>query len=170
MMVFLKAQTVYGLLVLYAFHSFFVEMRSTHLNQTEQPKIIVKHVGDRDYIVKSSFSTFTTTQSPADVANELDYTDESIDSFCTDLEFECTTDRHCIPIEEYCDGKNDCSDKSDELTCASIPAIIGDTPTSTSYTSYAIIIIILLVIIIILMVSFKMYEGRYFLYRNVPIV
>lgn len=35
---------------------------------------------------------------------------------CLATEFRCDNNR-CIPFEYYCDGDNDCMDKSDEKNC-----------------------------------------------------
>lgn len=165
-MLFLKAQTVFGLLVLCTFHTFFVEMSPTFSSQPQQTEIVSKNVGDKEYIVKTSFSSFSTTQKSADDGGGFVYDDlkldESFSSFCDDIEFECASDHRCIPIENYCDGKNDCADESDELTCASTPKIrfllINTTPTTASK-----IIIILLSIIILMKIIFKIYKKLAFL-------
>lgn len=164
-MLFLKVQNVFGLLVLCTLHTFFVEMSPTFSSQPQPMEIISKNVGDKEYIVKTSFTTFSTTQKSADDEDGFTYDDlkldESFSSFCDDIEFECASDHHCIPIESYCDGTNDCADESDELTCASTPKIsfliINTTPTTALKT-----IIILLSIIILIKIIFRIYKKLAF--------
>jgi len=36
------------------------------------------------------------------------------ESVCRPSEFRCSTTGHCVAQDKYCDGENDCDDKSDE--------------------------------------------------------
>lgn len=38
---------------------------------------------------------------------------------CADDEKQCTTGGQCLPVSNFCDGKSDCNDYSDELQCNS---------------------------------------------------
>lgn len=159
-------QFVLKLLLLCTFHSFLSDVQS---------KIITKRIGNEVYSVNVSFSTYspnisttsttTTTQKPSTdddeyydfYDGELD-PDESFNSNCSDLEFECQTDHLCISIESYCDSKIDCADESDEMTCAEPPSIHFSTdnytrtctPTekSSDVENYATIIMIILIMIV----------------------
>lgn len=116
---FFKAQILIGVLV----HLFFVDTRT--LARSLESEYIKKEIGNTEYSVRVSFSTFspikkniTTTQK-----NDIDilYSDSELygplSLICEDFEFECRSDHQCIPLEKYCDGKNDCADESDELMC-----------------------------------------------------
>lgn len=101
-MLFFKAQTMFRLFVFYAFYLVFIEM---HPIET-QTKYITRKIGDKEYFVKLSFSRF----SPS-ATTESDYKiilDETISLNCEDIEFECRSDQRCIPLDAYCNGKNDC--------------------------------------------------------------
>lgn len=161
MLLFLKTQTVFGLFVLYTLYPFFIEMRGNF--QSPQPEAVVKNVGDKEYIVKTEFSTFSTTQKPSE--DQLDYDnefeiDEMINPLCSDIEFECSSDYTCIPIESYCDGKNDCTDESDELTCARTSKIFTDMMSTSNNIS-------LILLMIVIMITCKIYGGVRFLYMKV---
>lgn len=53
----------------------------------------------------SSSSTSSPTSEPAGSNGE---------SLCRPSEFQCGTSGHCVAQDKYCDGENDCDDKSDE--------------------------------------------------------
>lgn len=53
----------------------------------------------------SSSSTSSPTSEPAGGNGE---------SLCRLSEFQCGTSGHCVAQDKYCDGENDCDDKSDE--------------------------------------------------------
>ena len=38
---------------------------------------------------------------------------------CNANQFQCVSSYKCIPENWYCDGDNDCADRSDELNCTS---------------------------------------------------
>lgn len=158
MSLFLKPRTLVGLLVLYTLNPFFIEPRANY--QTSQPELAIKNVGDKEYKVKTSFSTFPSTQTSKE--NQFDYDGEieTFKSLCSDIEYECVSDLHCIPIESYCDGKIDCTDESDELTCAQIPKIFTDTVTTSNN-------ITLILLMIVIMITCKIYGGVRFLYMKV---
>lgn len=164
---FLRAQIFLRLLPAYALLNSFAETRTGYISHPFESKF-VKNVGDREYAVKTMFSTFTpsssSTQKPD--LDEIDYYDGTefdggFRPFCSDIEFECLSDHKCIPIERYCDRKNDCADESDETTCA-IETLFKTLPSPNNSLT-----IILLIVIIFLLIGQKMYEGSKFLYTRV---
>lgn len=158
MLSILNARVVLGLFILFTFHPHFIEMSSNF-----QPEVQVKNIGDKNYVVKTSFSTFSSTLKPnedrLDYDNEFDL-DDSFNPLCSDIEFECADDHQCIPIESYCNDNMDCADGSDESTCARIPKIFTEMMT----TSNNITIILLMIAV---MISCKIYGGVKFLYMKV---
>lgn len=145
-----KMSVFFGLLVLSIFHFFFVETRPHFLMQRHETKCSTKKIDNTEYIVKMCFDTFSRDETSSTSTQKPDIDNDTISLFCQDIEFECTSNHRCIPIESYCDGKNDCTDGSDELTCATSPAIhflsiINDTTvTSSAATSIKALSIIFL--------------------------
>ena len=135
-----------GLFVLYGFNSIvtiakFISLPSpvepqSGLQSSESKFIIVKSNGSREYVVRLTFSSnstnmrnlaVTATTTEKNDNDTLYYYDDnepdSINFICEDVEFECADDQSCIPLDSYCDGIDDCNDKSDELMCAATPTI-----------------------------------------------
>lgn len=159
--------TLFRLLVLCTFCSFFCESHYLSQTEVEEPKIII---------------ITTTTQKPSSADDEYYYySDDELDTvqppFCRDVEFECQSNHHCIPIESFCNGKIDCSDKSDELMCAEGPDIIlsdnnnnnnstaAESKTHSNSTIDSYIILILLIIIVLITIPFEKCKNAEFLYK-----
>lgn len=175
----------FEILVLSSFYLFFTESHSI-LPQVEEPRIITKKIGNETYSIKLSFSTSpsittttTTTRKPSSADDDYYYSDDEIDavelpSNCADVEFECHSNHHCVPIESYCNGKIDCTDESDELMCANASYInfLNDSNSKAteskkcSNDSYTILIILIL-IVIILLIPFERCKSVDFLYKLV---
>lgn len=192
MTLFLHTKTVFELLIICSFHLIFVG--SHFLPPVEEPKIITKKIGNEVYSVKLSFSTYspdivttttattTTTQKPLSADDDYYYysddeleIDKSSTLFCADVEFECQSNHHCVPIESFCDGKNDCADESDELRCASGPDIIFRRSNNSIATEKKIFsnsrndsyIILTLLVTIILIMLLKKFKTADFIYKLV---
>lgn len=45
---------------------------------------------------------------------------------CDDDTFSCSTIKECIPLEQRCDGVNNCKDESDEVNCREYHNSTGD--------------------------------------------
>lgn len=142
---FFRAQTVFVLAVFYVFYLNFIEMYAIS-SQT-----VNKTISNREYIVKLSFSRFSSAEIPAN-DDEIKL-DASISLICGDIEFECTTDHQCIALESYCDGKHDCPDESDEMACATTPeihfSIINDTAASMASSTKKNIALIMFIVMIV---------------------
>lgn len=60
----------------------------------------------------------TTSESENDFNEDNDYEPiEPAEHHCSEIEFECSSDRKCIPLDKQCDNQNDCDDNSDESAC-----------------------------------------------------
>lgn len=104
-----------------------------------------KKINGTEYIVKLSFSRFSPAKIPVN--------DSEISLICDDVEFKCGSEQRCIPLESYCDGKNDCADGLDEMTCATTPkihfSINNDTSPSIASSMKNQITLILLIVLIV---------------------
>lgn len=154
-----NAQIMHGILVLCAFYSIFTETQCNFSGE-EGSKYIRKKIGATEYLVKITFSTYsgvvkndtltttatTTTSQKLGNGSEFVSNDYLFGLICDDVHFECKSDNQCIPIEQYCDGKNDCIDSSDEVKCATAPTFhfSNETPSIASSKNLIIIIIIIL--------------------------
>lgn len=52
----------------------------------------------------------------------------SIPAICSDEQFTCKYNHSCVSKSKVCNGEYDCSDKSDEESCASSPMTTPPTP------------------------------------------
>lgn len=159
---FFNSQFVLKLLLLCLFHSFLSGVQSksiTNASTTATTTPLNSSTDDEncDYRVDAYCDYYD---------DELNV-DESFSSNCSDIEFECQTNHLCIPIESYCDGRIDCSDESDELTCAKAPSIhfstenyttTACTPSENSSNVENFATIIMLIIILIVFIAFNRFN------------
>lgn len=149
-MFFSRAKIFWSVFII--FHLFFIETYARFVHEPDQVQYIRKKIHNREYLVKLSFfrEPIVTTWPPqSGYDSDLDW-NKPIGSICMDIEFECMSDHSCIPLENYCDGKNDCTDKSDEQMCSKIPeirfSIKNETAPSTASAKTMNLILLLLII------------------------
>lgn len=107
---------------IYGSHEIFSHQHTNEEATWIQGSGVVGEAKELELMIQGSLGGGMSYVNIDDLALENCDADQEI-QFCSDLEFQCISQDHCIPIEYRCDEKFDCIDKSDESMC---PLVAGD--------------------------------------------